>query len=750
MADKKQTRLILAEKPSVAKDIAAAFSSVSRHDGYFTAGDTVITWGFGHLVELKEPHDYDPELKSWNIRTLPIVPKQFSYKPISKSKKQLDCIRKLIRETKPQEVILATDADREGELLGRLILQTCGYRGPVRRFWTSEALTADVVRKNLSALKPGTAYDALYQEALARQHADWLIGINETRALTLSTPQNRVLSVGRVQTAVLSVLAEREKQIRNFIPQPYWTLNGTFAAIPFSLIENDALADVPSIRQEDSPDTQDEDSTQTGTRQSHVIFRFSRKDDAEKVQKEITRTGSGTVTQAETKRLKEAPPQLFSLSDLQREANKLYGLSAADTLTVAQALYEVHKMLSYPRTACRYMATSNLDLVQKSLAMFGFPKIDPKKAGGSRVFNDKKVAEDGHHALIPLRDKSVTGKALSVREQQIFDLVKSRFIAAFMEPHTYDRTTVFLRCARYDLYASTQQTVSAGWRDYYPPKAQENTQRTKPASALGKLKTGDTLPLEGTEVREGKTAPPPRFTEATLLSMMQNAWRYVDDPKIRQALREAKGIGTEATRAGIIETLKARNYVILKGKTFLVTDLGLAVADAAKSAKLVVSDIGFTGLWEQKLAEIGEGKRRYEEFVEEIKELVSTEIQALKQSPAAIPTQGNGTTPTPGKEGKKSMSEEAIQCPLCGATMRVNRGGAFCSDETCNLKLWRTVAKKVLTDKQLQQLANKGAVHLKGLTSKSGKSFDAWLVIDREQKSTRFDFEEPQALKKAS
>lgn len=265
-------------------------------------------------------------------------------------------------------------------------------------------------------------------------------------------------------------------------------------------------------------------------------------------------------------------------------------------------------MLSYPRTACRHVATSNLDLVRKSLALFGFPHIDPLKAGGSRVFNDKKVAEDGHHALIPLRDKSVSGQ-LSEQEQRIFDLVRSRFVAAFMPPHVYNRTTVTLRCAHYDLRASTQHTVSAGWRDYYPPDGQKGAPKPKDAPKLKKLKAGDVLPLEQTEIKESQTAPPPRFTEASLLSMMQNAWRYVDNPDIHQALRDAKGIGTEATRAKIIETLKARNYTYLKGKSFVVTPLGLAVADAVKATKLAVA-VGFTGLCEQKLAEIGKGSRR--------------------------------------------------------------------------------------------------------------------------------------------
>jgi DNA topoisomerase-3 len=713
-------RLILAEKPSVAKDIAAALPDVKRKDGHFEAKDgTVVTWGVGHLVELKEPHEYDPAFKKWDLSLLPIIPERFSYKAIERSKKQLQTVQKLFKSVKPTEVVLATDADREGELLGRLILSACGWRGAIKRFWTSEALTPGVVKKILGSLKDGSEFDNLYQEALARQHADWLIGINETRALSVTAGGKKVLSVGRVQTAILSVLAEREKKIRDFKPEPFWTLYGIFSKTRFNLIETEALEGVPFIGEEESPD---EDAP---AKKGITIFRFKRLEDAERVLGAVRKAGKGTVVSAETKELKEAPPQLFALSDLQREANKFYGFSAADTLKIAQSLYETHKVLSYPRTSCNHMAWSNIGLVEKSLAMLGH-KIDPKKAG-ARVFDDKKVAAAGHHALIPLRDKSVTGKPLSENEKKIFELVKSRFVAAFMDPHIYSKTEVIVRADKYDLYASARQTLSPGWRAYYPPgwKPYEET-----SPVVMKARKGDVLPLDEADLNEDKTKAPPRFTEASLLSLMKNAWRYVENKDIREALKEAKGIGTEATRAGIIETLKTRGYVLLKGKAFWVTDLGLAVAETAKSLGLVAADIGFTGLWEQELSEVGEGKRRYDDFVEKVKKLVIEEINKIKGAGAKL--------------GKAvAASEPSLTCPCCESRMRINKGGAFCEDEKkCGLKIWRNLAGKSLTDSQIKQIVEKGRVFVKGLKSKAGKSFDAWVVFDKD-KGTTFDFSLP-------
>ncbi len=712
-------RLILAEKPSVAKDIAAVFPDAKRKDGWFEAKDgTVVTWGVGHLVELKEPHEYDPSLKKWDLSLLPIIPEKFSYKAIEQSKRQLQTIQKLFKTAKPDEVVLATDADREGELLGRLILSACGWKGPIKRFWTSEALTPGVVKKTLETLKDGVDFENLYREALARQHADWLIGINETRALSVSGGGKKVLSVGRVQTAILSVLADREKKIRDFKPEPFWTLHGTFSKTRFNLIESKALEGIPFIGQDESPD--EEPQTAKGI----SIFRFKRLEDAERVLKEVQKAGKGTVVSAETKEIKESPPQLFALSDLQREANKFYGFSAADTLKIAQSLYETHKVLSYPRTSCNHMAWSNIGLVEKSLAMLGH-KIDPKKAG-ARVFDDKKVAAAGHHALIPLRNSSVTGKPLSENEEKIFGLVKARFVAAFMDPHIYTKTEVIVQADKYDFYASARQTVSPGWRAYYPP-GWKPFEETSPV--VMKAKKGDALPLDKADLNEDKTKAPPRFTEASLLTLMKNAWRYVENKDIREALKEAKGIGTEATRAGIIETLKTRGYVLLKGKAFWVTDLGMAVAETTKNIGLVASDIGFTGLWEQELSEIGEGKRRYDDFIQRVKDLVVEEINKIKGAGADL-------------NKAVSSSESSLSCPCCESHMRLNKGGAFCEDEKCGLKVWRNVAGKSLTDTQIKQILEKGRVFIKGFKSKTRKSFDAWVVFDKD-KGTKFDFSLP-------
>jgi DNA topoisomerase-3 len=322
----------------------------------------------------------------------------------------------------------------------------------------------------------------------------------------------------------------------------------------------------------------------------------------------------------------------------------------------------------------------------------------------------------------------VAGKPLSDKEQKIFDLVVGRFVAAFHGPHVYAKTEAWLRAAEYDLYASARQTVTPGWRAYYPP-GWKPLAETSPAVMTAKK--GDVLPLDRADLNEGKTSPPPRFTEASLLSMMKSAWRYAEAPDIREALKDAQGIGTEATRAAIIEVLKNRKYVEIKGKSFWVTDLGMAIANAAKKMGLVASDIGFTGMWEKKLGGIARGASSYESFVGEVKTLVAEEIEKIRAGASSLSKAVGGS------------SAGDLKCPSCESAMRVNRGGAFCSDEKgCGVKIWRKHFGKELTDNQLKQIVQKGKTFVKGFTSKAGKSFDGWLVFDNKY-GARLDFSLP-------
>ncbi len=729
--------LILAEKPSVAQDIAAALPGASKRDGCILAKDgTVVTWAFGHLLELKPPEEYNPDWKKWDIATLPMIPEQFRYSPRTDARKQLDTITKLIKDEKPDQVILATDADREGELIGRLILSACGWKGAMKRFWTSEALTPDVVKRELRNTKDGGKFDGLYWGAAARQHADWLFGLNETRALTKTTGAGSPLSLGRVQSAVLCVLAEREDRIADFKPEPFWTLLGQYGGVSFRLINSESLEDVPQIGEEEAP-PEDAEAKKAGI----ASVRFKYQKDAERVLGEVKAAKAGTVKEAKTTPAQEAPPGLFALSDLQREANKYYGFSAADTLAIAQALYEKHKVLSYPRTSGQHMAWSNLDLVEKSLEELGHGSI-PAKKGGSRVFDDKKVAASGHHALIPLRAKSVTGSPLSVNEQKIFSLVAGRFIAAFCDPHRYEKTEILLDSAKkYDFYTVSRRTVEPGWKVHYPP-AWKPFSETTPAVVA--VKKGASLPLDDAVLKEDRTKPPPRFTEASLLTMMKNVWRHIEDPAIREALRDAKGIGTEATRAGIIETLKKRGYVRLKGKLFEVQPPGMMVAKQIKTIGLAISDIGFTGLWEQKLSRIEDGTMTYQQFMTEAKTLLREEIDRFKAAKSTIAAEASAAG-IAGEAGGGARGGSLSQCcPDCGKNLQVNSGGAFCEDDKgCQYKLWRKVYDKPMTDAQIKEIVKKGKVFIKGFKSKkTGKNFDAWVVVGEHGK-TSFDFESP-------
>lgn len=716
--------LILAEKPSVARDIANALPGQKQNQKtHIVAGNYIVTWGFGHLVTLYDARDYNPEYQIWKIETLPIIPKKFLYKPIPSSAHQLKAIRDIFAKNQIDEVILATDADREGELLGRLILNECGWKGPIKRFWTSEALTPDVVKRTLQSLKDGRLYDNLYEEGLARQHADWIVGINETRALTVSCNAKQVISVGRVQTALLSILAEREKQIQNFKSQKYWCISTIVKLndeeITLQLArEGKALSfrsiDDPYDQENDTLEEDDIKENNKTVKPSKSPMKFASKEDAQKVAQLLLKSQIKVVN-VHTTSEKEQPPKLFALSDLQKEANKLYGMSSSTVLGVAQALYEEHKVISYPRTSCQFMASSNENLVKAVLKEFGYPSERVNKT----VFNDKKVSEAGHHALIPLRPKSMSNRPMSENEKKIFDLITRKFLAASIgTPYITEKTYVTCEADGFILYTQSTACIDPGWHKYYPPNWKPPA--SKPLSQIFTSYINKNITAKDTPVHEHETAPPPRYTEGVLISLMKNAWKLTKTPELQKVLRESRGIGTEATRASIIDTLKERGYIAVRNRSIVVTPLGMSLYDLVKKLDLKVANITLTALWEDKLSKIGKGQIDYNTFIREIIQTTREEVNTIV-----------------GKVNSSSIQTTRVKCLSCSNEVEITPKGAFCK---CGVKVWRDFMGKKLTDEQLEKLVEGKAVTLKNLKGKSGKTFDASLKLNPNSKQIEMSF----------
>jgi len=582
--------LILTEKPSQARDIARALKC-QKKEGYFVCGNFLITWAFGHLFEI----DDSIAPKEWSLETLPIFPEKFKLKLKKGAKKQFEVIKKLLKSV--DEVIIGSDPGREGELIAREILLMAGWKNwkKVKRMWSSEALTPEVVKKALKNLKPSSEFDSLYFSALGRQHADWIVGINLTRLVSLKSSDGSVWSVGRVQTPTLRLIVEREKEIESFKPQPYFLIKALFEKEGKNfegilILSKDDFKNLISQEEEEEEETRKETP---GIKDKSLAF---------KIFKEIKDTPEGVVSKVFKKTKKEFPPLLHSLTTLQREANKLYGFSAQKTLQIAQKLYEEHKIISYPRTDSKHLAESNKTLVKEVLKKLGKEElIKNVDKVGKRVFDDTKLTD--HHAIIPLNPPKTK---LTKDEEKIYNLIKRRFLGAFMKPYEYEITTVLIKVKNYTFVARGKVDKELGWKELYKEKEEK--------SKLPVLKKGQKLQKLKAFLEERKTSPPPRYTEGTLLKKM-----------------EKLGLGTPATRSQIIETLKERGYIISKGKSLIPTDKGKELINKLIGSK--VSSPEMTAEWEKSLENIYRkklGYNGYKEFLERIKEFTKEEVEKLK------------------------------------------------------------------------------------------------------------------------
>lgn len=686
-------KLIITEKPSVARDIARALGEFLDRKEYLENEEYRITWAVGHLVGLAEPEDYDERFKKWDLGLLPIIPEVFQLKPLEKTEKRLEVIRTLAEAEDTEALVNACDAGREGELIFRYIYEFLGLRKPVFRLWLS-SMTREAIQEAFLHLKPASEYDLLAQAAKCRSEGDWLVGINGSRAFT--TRYRILLSVGRVQTPTLAILVHREREIQNFRPTPYWEI---FARFRYGDLEY-----IGKWRGEDE--------------------RLFEREKAEAILEKV-RGQKGKVVEFSEHKTQEAHPLLYDLTELQRDANKLFGYSAQQTLDIAQRLYEHYKLITYPRTDSRYLSEDLLGQVEKSIAMlsrcgFGeFTKgLSPREAlKDKRVFDRSKVTD--HHAIIPTGEE-IRWETLRESERKVMDLVVRRFLAVFYPPASWMHRAITTEVSGEKFVSKAKILVEAGWRVLYPREEEE---------FLPVVPRGEMVDVAEVWSEEKETKAPPRYTEATLLAAMEGAGRFVEDEELREVLKES-GIGTPATRAAIIERLIEVGYVEREGKALIPTSKGMELIRLVESIPIPeLASPQLTGEWEKKLNLIEKGQFTRELFMEDIKRLTREIVEKVKAQ-ASEDVRG-------AKSRMIGLGEPVGTCPLCGAPVYENKKAFNCSRwrEGCPFTVWKVISGKKISRQQVQKLLATGKTgKISGFRSRKGKKFSATLVLSEEGK----------------
>lgn len=659
----------IAEKPSVAKDIAHVLGATKSHDGYLEGNGYQVTWTFGHLCELKEPHEYTPLWKSWSLSALPMIPPRFGIKLKNDSgiEKQFQTIERLMQAA--DLIINCGDAGQEGELIQRWVMQKAGARCPVKRLWIS-SLTEEAIREGFNTLKDQSEYQSLYEAGLSRAIGDWTLGMNATRLYTLKYAQGRqVLSIGRVQTPTLALIVKRQQEIEHFTPEPYWVLTTLYRDTTFTAVmEQDEEAE------NDNTDEKAKENGKNGTELARRGFT----DEAEGRQAlEQIKEAPFTITSVTKKNGTEAPPRLFDLTSLQVECNKKFGFSADMTLQTIQSLYE-KKITTYPRVDTTFLSDDiypKCNNIMKGLAGRYDALLNPLRGTplkkSKKVFDSSKVTD--HHAIIPT---GVPPRDLTQNEELVFDLIARRFIAAFYPDCKFATTTVNGETANIPFKATGKQILAAGWRDVYAQEkkaenetaAQKDDERTLPT--FNKGESGPHKP----DLAEKWTQPPKPYTEATLLRAMETAGRLVEDETLRDALKE-NGIGRPSTRAAIIETLFKRHYIRKERKNLIATPTGVELIGLIREELLKSAEL--TGIWERKLRQIEKNTYDAKTFLEELKSMVAdivhtvladnTNRRVTLVNDNAQETDGKtGRTPQKGNETKKrtvrqKKTEKAVE-----------------------------------------------------------------------------------------
>ncbi|WP_088104507.1 DNA topoisomerase III [Halalkalibacter urbisdiaboli] len=639
--------VVLAEKPSVARDIARVLHCNKKGNGFLEGDQYIVTWALGHLVTLAEPESYGDTYKTWKLEDLPMLPNKLNLVVIKKTSKQFHAVKAQLQRQDVSEIVIATDAGREGELVARWILAKAHVKKPLKRLWIS-SVTDKAIQDGFRKLKDGTQYEHLYDSAVARSEADWYVGINGTRALT--TKYNAQLSCGRVQTPTLAMIAKREQEIRSFRPQSFEQL--TVEVEGLTLTWQDSKS--KERRMFDSNKTKQIEATVKG-KQVKIM-------DVKKAAK------------------KTPAPQLYDLTEIQREANKRFGYSAKETLSIMQRLYEQHKVLTYPRTDSRYVSSDIVGTLKERLQACN---VQPYRKHVSKIINqpikarphfvdDKKVSD--HHAIIPT-EQSAAPRSLSEKEAKLYHLVVLRFLAVLYPAYEYEQTTIWADVNNESFTAKGNRVLTLGWKEIY---ADQPDDEEEAASTIPELKKGDTLPVKAVHVKKGETSPPSRFTEGTLLSAMERPAAFMEnkDKKLAEALGKTGGIGTVATRADIIEKLFNAFLIEKREKEIFLTSKGKQLLDLVPEE---LKSPALTAEWELKLENIAQGKLAKQAFISDMKQYAKSVVSEIKNSTKTF----------------KHDNVTGSKCPECGKLLLEVNGKKgkmrVCQDRECGYK--KNIAK---------------------------------------------------------
>lgn len=637
--------LVLAEKPSVGRDLAKVLNCNQNSNGYLSGQKYIVTWALGHLVTLADPEAYNNKYKTWNLEDLPMLPNKMELAVIKQTSKQYGIVRSLMKQKDIDELVIATDAGREGELVARWIIEKAGFRKPIKRLWISSQ-TDKAIKEGFNQLKPGRDYDNLYRAAQCRAEADWLIGLNVTRALTCK--YNAQLSAGRVQTPTLAMIVQRENEIKSFVPKDYWTIEAKVNG--FTL----------HWRDKNSNNSQ--------------LFDKAR---AETVVSKLTGQ-TGEITDIKKEAKSEPHPLAYDLTELQRDANKRFGYSAKQTLSIMQSLYEHHKVLTYPRTDSRHITTDIVATLTdrlKSIAIGPYAATAQNLLRGkinttSRLVDNSKVSD--HHAIIPT-EQPVRLSALNAEERNIFDLVAKRFFAVLSPSYQYEQTTVKVEATGEQFFARGKVAKSLGWKAVYDDRNISDSQSDDEdrEQSLPPMQKGDKLKFLAVKSVNRKTKPPARYTEATLLTAMEHPGKFIENEALREALDRTSGLGTPATRADIIEKLFNTFYIERKGKEIFPTAKGIQLIDLAPSE---LRSAELTAKWEQQLYDISKGKANASVFINNIRTHADKLVSAVVAS----------------TETYRHDNMTRTRCPECGKFLLEVNGKKgrmlICPDRECGYR----------------------------------------------------------------
>jgi DNA topoisomerase III len=681
--------VFLCEKPSQAGDIAKVLGVIRRHPSHYETREGIVTYAFGHLLELAEPESYDARMKDWRLDLLPFEVAQFRYVPKPATKGQLSEVKKLIKNA--SKVIIATDPDREGEMIGREILDYCGFHGPIERLWLN-ALDELSIRKALNNVRPGSETHSLAEAAKARSQADWLVGVNLTRATTKKWyPPNQkgFYSIGRVQTPTLAMVVRRDREIENFVTRDYFEVEASV------LTESKAAVQLRHAPKDEK--------RIFDRRQADVIAAQA-----------YGFTGPLTVEQEEKH---QSPPKLFSLSLLQKKCSALYGWSADQTLNVAQALYERHKATTYPRTDCSYLPEEQIQQIDTIVGRlrrtifkeFCFPEAWRPEIRKS-VFNSAKVT--AHHAIIPTT-KEVDLSLMNPNERKVYQLICAHYLAMLFPDYQYLHTKVLLDVVGYEFCASGATPLRSGWKAVFKQDQIEQLQdQAQSETMLPKIMNGERGTVKATEVIACKTKPPARYTEGTLIEDMKSVGKFVSDPGLKAILKETSGIGTEATRATIIKTLRDRAFLETRGKTILSTSSGRALVCTLEENLPELIDPGQTALWEQKLEAIA-ADMAASSFMDGIRHQIGAYIEVVKEA-----------------NGPKIASGVPV---VMGEFSITDHGSFYTVDQYPGVRFAKRICQREIKQSELANVLRSEGVPVKfnGFVSpKSGKRFDAGLIFN--------------------